>query len=206
MSAVHLPLHAEADAPAEIRALYERAHQKFGPTPLPGALLALGASTALFRDALLNLDRVIGEKGEAPRDERLTIAVGLAVAIGARGLAAWLDALAAAAGVPESRRKAAVEVAIACGTYNGYYRSRSLTDAGPLHDHAVQLRVTPLVQSVLDKRVIETLCVGVSVANGCKSCATGHVTTAVAAGATLAQIDDVLRLGAVLAGLAPLDT
>jgi AhpD family alkylhydroperoxidase len=205
MSFPHLHPLPEDEAPAEVAALYARAHQKFGPTPLPRPLRALGNSPALFRDALLNLERVIGEKGEAPRSERLTIAVGVAVSLGAPSMSRWLDALAEGAGVLPVHRKAAAEVAIACRTYNAYFRARSMMEAGPLHEFQVQLRATPLVQSALDRRVSETLCIAVSVANGCKTCTAGHIATALSAGATHGHVDDVIRLGAVLTGLAPFD-
>lgn len=201
----HLTLNAEEGAPAEAAALFERAHQKFGPAPLPRALVRMGHSPALFRDAMLNLEKVVGEKGVLTRTERLLVALGVAANFGAEDLAHWFDGLAADAGVPAQERRAAIEVATACRVYNHYFKSRTLLDAGPLHDFQVQLRSSPFVQPGMDKRLAETLCVAVSVANGCKSCTTGHVATASQAGATPAQIDDAIRLQAVIAGLAPLD-
>ncbi|MFZ5476894.1 MAG: carboxymuconolactone decarboxylase family protein [Myxococcota bacterium] len=205
MNVPHLPLAAEEGAPEEAAALFARFHQKFGPAPLPRCLVAAGSSPTIFRDAMLNLEKVAGPSGALPQAERLTLGVGVAVALGARSLAAWLDAQAQALGVPDAVRKAAVEVAVACRTYNHFYKSRSLLDAGPLADTQVQLRATPFVQSALEKRLVETLCVAVSVAMGCKSCTTGHVATATQHGATVAQLDEAIRLQAVIAGLASLD-
>jgi AhpD family alkylhydroperoxidase len=205
MSYPHLVLVREDGAPDEASALFARAHQKFGPSRLPGALVALGSSPALFRDAMLNLERVLGEKGELSRADRLTMGVGIATALGAPSLAAWIDAMAEGAGVPPERRKAAVEVAMTCLTYNAYYRSRSMLEEGPITAFEPQLRASPFVQSALEKRLVEVLTVAVSIAGNCRSCANGHAATALQLGATPTQIDEVIRLQAVLAGLAPLD-
>ncbi len=202
MTYPHLSTGTEADAPEEAAALYIRAHQKFGAAPLPLALVAMGASPVLFRDAMLNLEKVIGEIGQSPRGERLTLAVGLAAGVGAPSLAAWFDALADGAGVPALLRKGAVEAAITCRAYNGYFRAHSLIDDAELGAIDVQLRASPFQQSPLTKRLLETLCVAVSVANGCKSCASAHVATALTHGATRPQIDEAIRLQAVIVSMA----
>jgi AhpD family alkylhydroperoxidase len=201
----HLPLSAEEGAPEEASALYARFHQKFGPAPLPVCLVSAGSSTAIFRDAMLNLEKVAGPTGTLSQGERTTLGVGIASALGAKSLAAWFDAQAQAHAVPDAVRKAAVEVAIACRTYNHFYKSRTLLDAGPLADTQVALRATPFVQSALEKRLVEILCVAISVAMGCKSCTTGHVATATEHGATVQQLDEAIRLQAVISGLVPLD-
>lgn len=201
MAFPHLPLQTEADAPEEAAALFARAHQKFGDAPLPAALVAMGSSPVLFRDALLNLEKVIGETGQLPRGERLTLAVGLCAGIGAGALAGWFDGLADAAGVPAQLRKGAIEAAVTCRAYNGYFRAHSLIDDAALGAIDVQLRASPFLQSPLSKKLLETLCVAVSVANGCKSCATAHLATALSHGATRPQIDEAIRLQAVIVSL-----
>ena len=57
----HLPLHEDADVPEAIALLHARARQKLGREELPQALLRLGASPILFRDAMLNLELVTAD-------------------------------------------------------------------------------------------------------------------------------------------------
>lgn len=206
MSLPFFPVLSEADAPEEARALFTRFHEKFGPAPIPTALLRAGNSPAIFRDALMNLEKVVGEKGEIPRAERITMALGIAAAIQAPSLATWLDALAAAAGVPDAKRKAAIEAAITCRTYNAYYRSKSLFKDEKLEPIQVNLRATPFAQSALEKKWVELTSFAVSVAMGCASCTAAHAGTSRQHGVTDGQLDEIVRAQAVLSGLAALDS
>jgi AhpD family alkylhydroperoxidase len=205
MSFPHLPALSEAPEAEEAVPLFARAHHKLGAAPLPLALRRLGASPTLFRDAMLNLERIIGGRPPLGRPDRLLVGIGVCAAIGADGLSTWYDTLAADAGIADTDRRAALEVAIACRTSNAYFRARALVDIPGITGFHAHLRATPLVASPLSKRVTELLCTAVSVAMACRSCATGHGKAAVEFGATLEEVDEAVRIQAVLVGLAPLD-
>lgn len=199
---VHLAVSAEEGAPPEAAALFARAHQKFGPAPLPRALVASARSPVLFRDAMLNLERFLSPKGDLGREEALLVGVAMAAGLGAATLARWFDALAQEAGVQEAARRGAVEVAIACRTVNAWYRAGV---AMKLPGGPPGLRATPMVQPALPKRTAELVSVAMSVAMACATCTAAHIEAAGKAGASTPQVEEVVRLQAVIVGLVPLD-
>ena len=203
----HLPAFEEDALPDEVTALFQRAHQKLGADPLPCALRGLGASPVLFRDTMLNLEHCFADRPPLPRGERLLCGLGVAVAAGAADLANWIDGLAGGHGVPEKERRGAVEISLACRTLNAYYRAKSLLDlpGAGLDPHA-NLRATPLVSGALPKRTLELLCTAVSVLLNCRSCVTAHARAAFEAGADQPQVDEAIRVQAVVLGLALLET
>jgi AhpD family alkylhydroperoxidase len=202
----HLPRVDDADATEEVAALYTRARQKLGAATLPAALRSLAGSPVVFRDMMLNLERTLHERPPLARAERLLVGLGVAAAAGAPDLAHWLDGLAQAHGIPVTDRRSAIEVALVCRTLNAYYRAKSLMDVpGPGLDSHANLRATPLVSSPLAKSTVEMVCTAVSVLTNCRSCVTAHARSAIEAGATQPQLDEVVRVQAVVVGLAVLE-
>lgn len=203
MRTPHLPLYAEASAPDEVRALFPRAHEKLGPVGLPAALRRLGASPVLFRDAMLNLALVFGEAPPLPRVDRLLLGLAVAVALGDDDLAGWLDALAGAE--PPAVRRGVIEVAIACRTLNGYYRALALAEGGWEAERQARLRASPLAHPPVPRPLAELVCVAVSAAMSCRGCVVAHARAAREVGVAPAQLDEALRIQAVLVGLAGAD-
>lgn len=197
----HLPYIREADATGDTAALYKRAHDKLGPAALPEQLLRLGGSQVLFRDAMLNLEKAFAEAPPLLRADRLLVGIGVASAAGTPDLARWVDELAQAAEVPEESRRAAVEVGLACRTLNAYYRVVSLAEGAYPADVHAKLRASPMVGAKLPKSMIELISLGVSVAMACKSCVHAHARAALEAGLKPDQLDEAVRIQAVLVGL-----
>lgn len=206
MDLPHLRRIEEADATEEVAALYTRARQKLGVQTLPAALRSLAGSPVVFRDMMLNLERTLHERPPLARAERLLVGLGTAAAAGAPDLAHWIDGVAAGQGLAEADRRSAIEVALACRTLNAYYRAKSLMDVpGPGLDSHANLRATPLVSSPLARSTMEMVCTAVSVLTICRSCVTAHARAAIEAGATQPQLDEVVRIQAVIVGLATLE-
>lgn len=202
----HLPRIREADATDDVLALLTRAQQKLGTTILPVSLRSLAGSAVLFRDMMLNLERTLHERPPLSRRERLLVGLGVAATAGATDLANWIDGLAEVDNVPDIDRRSAMEVALACRTLNAYYRAKTLMDVpAPGLDSHANLRATPLVSSPLSKSTVELICTAVSVLTNCRSCVTAHAKSALEAGATQAQLDEVVRVQAVIVGLATLE-
>lgn len=187
-----------------------RLNEKLGiDVGAPLALQSLGQQAGeALRDATMNLMRVLapepGRDGGLKQADRVLVAAAVAQALKAPNLVQWFKTLGTTWGVSQDRLSAALAVTYTCTTYNGYYRFRSQLDSeAPFEAFRPELRATPFMRSALDKWLVELICVAVSSVNGCSHCVKGHVAATLENGGTHAQIDEAIRLEAVLAGLAP---
>lgn len=183
-----------------------RVAERFATQAAPAVLSNLPGE--VVRDVALNLARALdGDTAILSRGDRLLIGFGVVVARTGQpgqGLAAWLAEAAKVAGKTEEDLSSTAAVAVACATYNGYYKFRSLVADGKEFD-AFQpaLRASPFVRSSLSKALVELISLAISVMNGCSQCVNGHVQTVKASSLPnpAAAIDEAVRISAVLAAL-----
>ena len=194
----------------ELDGARSRVAERFGVKSAPTVLSAIPGE--IVRDAALNLSRSLdGDSALLARGDRLIIGYGVVVAkTGSpqKGLAQWLADAAKQAGKTDDELEAAQAVALACATYNGYYKFRSLVDQSKDFDgFGTALRASPFVRSALSKTLVELVSLAVSVMNGCGQCVNGHVQTIRQAGLSTpnAAIDEAVRISAVVAALAAWD-
>jgi alkyl hydroperoxide reductase subunit D len=194
----------------ELDGARSRVAERFGVKTAPTVLSAIPGE--IVRDAALNLSRALdGDSALLARGDRLIIGYGVVVAkTGSpqKGLAQWLADAAKQAGKTDDELEAAQAVALACATYNGYYKFRSLVDQSKDFDgFGTALRASPFVRSSLSKTLVELVSLAVSVMNGCGQCVNGHVQTIRQAGLANpnAAIDEAVRISAVVAALAAWD-
>lgn len=180
--------------------LQTRLQERFG-VALPQALTdALPGE--VIRDTLLNLSKALdGDATLLSKSDRLLLGFAVAAAAGGGLWAQWLQQAALAAGQTQETCEAARAVALTCATHNGYYKFRALLESNAHDAFSPGLRATPFVKSILSKTLVELMCIAISVQNGCTHCVQGHVQAAHQAGANAAQIDDVVRIGAVVGAL-----
>jgi len=184
----------------------ERFATKAAPTVLshiPGEVV---------RDAALNLARALdGDSAILSRGDRLLVGLGVVLAktgSPTQGLAAWLSEAAKVAGKTDEDIEAIGGVALACATYNGYYKFRSLIDDSKDFDSfGTALRASPFVRSSLSKTLVELTSLAISVMNGCSQCVNGHVATLRQTGLPnpTAAVDEAVRISAVVAALTAWD-
>lgn len=185
----------------EERASFHRLTERFGAIPVPAALERLPAE--VVRDTCLNLAKTLdGDATLLAPQARLLVALAVAYAQGSHGWVDWLRQVAIQRQVEPAHIEAACAVGVTCSTYNGYYKFRSFVQDATLSSFPVGLRATPFVRSVLEKRLVELICIAVSVQNGCAHCVQGHVQSARQEGASEGVIDEVVRIGAVVGALA----
>ena len=194
----------------ELDGARSRVAERFGVKSAPTVLSAIPGE--IVRDAALNLSRSLdGDSALLARGDRPIIGYGVVVAkTGSpqKGLAQWLADAAKQAGKTDDELEAAQAVALACATYNGYYKFRSLVDQSKDFDgFGTALRASPFVRSALSKTLVELVSLAVSVMNGCGQCVNGHVQTIRQAGLSNpnAAIDEAVRISAVVAALAAWD-
>ncbi len=181
----------------------ERLAERYSMKEPPSVLLKIPAE--IVKDTILNLNRALdGETKILERGERLLIGLAIAAVKGAIPFADWLEQACMAAGKSKEECEAAKAASFTCATYNGYYKFRGLIENPEFDAFPPTLRATPFVKSILGKKFVELLCIAVSVQNACGYCVRGHVKVAKEEGATLAMIDEVVRVGAVVGALCPL--
>ena len=190
----------------ELEGARARVAERFATKSAPTVLSHIPGE--VVRDAALNLARALdGDTAILARGDRLLVGLGVALAKSGsptQGLAAWLSEAAKVAGKTDEDIEAIGAVALACATYNGYYKFRSLVADGKEFD-AFQpaLRASPFVRSSLSKALVELISLAISVMNGCSQCVNGHVQTVKASSLPnpAAAIDEAVRISAVLAAL-----
>lgn len=194
----------------ELDGARSRVAERFSVKSAPAVLAQIPAE--VVRDAALNLARALdGDSAILTRGDRLLIGLGVALAKNGQpgaGLASWLAEAAKVAGKTDEEVEAVGAVALACATYNGYYKFRSLiSDSKPYESFQPGLRASPFVRSALSRTLVELISLAISVMNGCTSCVNGHVETI--KGGHLANpdaaVDEAVRISGVVAALAAWD-
>lgn len=185
----------------ELESVRNRLAERFGVSEAPEVLLHVPAE--VLRDMSLNLIRALDSEPKIlDRGARLLIGLSVATSKGNALLSKWLEHAARAAGKTHEECESAKSVALTCAVYAGYYKFRSLAGTNEYDSFQPGLRATPFVRSLLDKKLVELICIAVSIQNGCSHCVHGHVRAAKEAGASITAIDETVRTGAVIGALA----
>ena len=183
-----------------------RIAERFATKAAPAVLSHIPGE--VVRDAALNLARALdGDSAILSRADRLLIGLGVALAkagTSTHGLIAWLSEAAKVAGKSDEDIESVGAVALACATYNGYYKFRSLIeDSKDFDSFGTALRASPFVRSSLSKTQVELISLAISVMNGCSQCVNGHVATIrqTSLPSPTAAVDEAVRISAVVAAL-----
>ena len=179
--------------------LLGRVSEKLGDVPEAYRTLAL--SQSFLNDSLFNLRKVIAD-GALDVTTKHLIAIAVAAATGGRDLLEARALEARADGVGDDAIVEAMTVAGSMTTFNTFYKFTHMAGAeyGALRP-GLKLGVF-LRPTVLTKLQVELIGAIVSTINACTSCVHGHVATCRELGATVEQIEEALRVGAVVAGIA----
>lgn len=181
----------------------EQLRDFLGVQELPAGLSLLAQSEAGISDLLTNLRRHLAP-GEAPFRSKWLVAVAAAATTGSPEALRLFSAAAQAAGIPQTHALDAVAVALTCSTFNGYHRFRHQVpeaDRAPFEGARVPFHANALVRGALAPAEVEGLCVIVSSLNDCHACVEAHLHKALQLGLTHAQVDELLRVAAVVAAL-----
>jgi alkyl hydroperoxide reductase subunit D len=168
---------------------------------VPDAYETLALNQAYLNDSLFNLRKVLAEGAlDVPTKHLVAIAVastaGSAALVEARALEARAD------GVGDDAIVEALAVAGSMTTFNTFYKFTHMAGAVYAESRPGFKLSVFLRPNVLTKLQVELIGAIVSVVNGCESCVQGHVNTVRELGASIEQIEEALRVGAVVAGLA----
>ncbi|GEM_PF-239703 len=180
----------------------DRIKEVFAVSDLPGEFKILAASENGIQDIYMNLNRQL-QDGTLARRMKLLVALGVAVSQGSRAAVDFLSEAALAAGRSREEVLDTIGVATTCSIFNGYYKFRGLIpdDWKPAFEaFKAPINANAFVKSILPRAEMESVCIGVSVANGCKSCVSGHIEDARQNGVTDEQIDEIVRAAAAAFG------
>ncbi|MFV8754722.1 carboxymuconolactone decarboxylase family protein [Nannocystaceae bacterium ST9] len=99
-------------------------------------------------------------------------------------------------------REAAASAAAIMAMNNVYYRFTHLVSDTRYQSMPARLRMQILGKPGVAKLDYELWCMAVSAINGCGACMDSHAKAVIAGGGTAEQVQEVVRVGAILAGVA----
>ena len=153
------------------------------------------------RDLRINLGVVASSTALTPA-QAWTIALACARTTRSRELIAAVEADGAAqlepAGVAAARGAAAI-----MGMNNVYYRFVHFMEEGSEYGHMpARLRMQVIGNPGIDKLDFELACLAASAINGCEACVRSHEKAVRERGGTKEQVQDAVRIAAVMNGVA----
>ncbi len=153
------------------------------------------------RDLRLNLQAVLRD-GTLTPTQRWGVAIASAIASRSPALRDALVADAAAADVPAAVVEDATAAAAIMGMNNVYYRFRHLVGLPGYEQQRVGLRMNRLVKPASSRADFELFALAVSAINACETCIRGHEKALRDQGITEEQVNDAVRIAAVVHGTA----
>ncbi len=151
------------------------------------------------KDIKLNISSVLTERGTGSltQEQRLGTALATAIASGNVALAKTIEEEAVAY-LDEATVQAAKGAAAIMGMNNIYYRFIHLAENPDYGQMPANLRMNMLMNPGVDKLTFELYSIAVSAVNGCGLCISSHEKSIKHLGGTNAQVQDVVRIAAVV--------
>lgn len=151
------------------------------------------------KDIKLNISSVLSERGTGSltQEQRLGTALATAIAAGNTQLAKTIEQEAVSY-LDESTVEAAKGAAAIMGMNNIYYRFIHLAENPDYGQMPANLRMNMLMNPGVDKLTFELYSIAVSAINGCGLCISSHEKSIKHLGGSNAQVQDVVRIAAVV--------
>ncbi|MEP7219619.1 MAG: carboxymuconolactone decarboxylase family protein [Bacteroidota bacterium] len=179
--------------------LLTRVQEKLGE--IPQAYHTLAINQNFLNDTLYNLKKNMVE-GALDLKTKHLIAVAIAAVSGGPHMVQARAHEAQKDGVTDDQIAEALSVAGSIASYNVFYKFQHL--AGPGYEdfkpgYKLSVFLRPAVLTVFQ---VEMICAIVSTVNDCPYCVKGHLAKCRELGATVPQIEEALRVGALISGVA----
>jgi AhpD family alkylhydroperoxidase len=184
---------------ARIGELLGRVEEKLGE--IPQAYQTLAVSQSFLNDTLYNLKKTMVE-GELDLKTKHLIAVAVAAVSGGPNVVRARAHEAQKDGVSDDEITEALTAAGSIATNNVFYKFQHLAGPGYVEFNPGFKRSVFLRPAVLSNKQVELICAMVSVLNNCTSCVRGHLGKYKDMGGTLGQIEEGLRVAALVSGFA----
>lgn len=159
-------------------------------------------SPEYLKDLYMNLSQHLFKETEIKLGTKAVLAAVSASHAGNKELAEFFTARALAAGATLEQIYEGVGIAATSTSFNYYHKLRSLSGTQEFDGHKPGLRATLFQRPSLGKAFAELVNLMTSTANGCGSCISGHIVEAQQHDVTKDQIDEVIRIGAMVQSMA----
>lgn len=188
-----------------LRAL-DRIKERFHLGALPAALTLAAGSESGISDIYMNLNRQLAD-GKLEEKTKLLVAVGIASVAGKDQATELFAQMAQAAGRTAHETLDAASVGAICSIFNGYYRFRDQIPAESLPTYEAfraPFNANSFMKTSLNQMETEAICIAVSSVNNCHKCVEGHMSKGKSLGMTDEQIDELIKVAAVVLATANL--
>ncbi len=199
-----LPPLSPEEAPEPTKALYQRITETIGGgEKLPGGFLLMGHVESFLQDSYMNYRKFVVD-GAGQLDEKTRHALVLAT-VSAMNCKACIEAHGRACqkhGWSQQEVAEILAITATCTMYNLFYKFKDLVEDANLEGRSVGLRAHAFQKVSLPQSLVELINIVVSNISGCKRCTAGHTRKALDLGMTHDQIDEALKVSAVMASFA----
>ncbi|MEX0775503.1 MAG: carboxymuconolactone decarboxylase family protein [Phycisphaeraceae bacterium] len=193
------PLSPEA-APDSTRAIYDRIKETIGGGQVSLGFQMMGRVESFLQDSYMNYRKYIHDgAGKLDAKQRAAIALATSSAMNCHSCVKAHARDAMDAGWSDGQVAEILAVTATCTMYNVFYKFKDLAENADLAGRSVGLRAHTWQKVSLDQTLVELINIVVSNINTCKSCTSGHVEKALQLGLTGDQIDEALKVSAVMA-------
>ncbi|AWV89951.1 carboxymuconolactone decarboxylase family protein [Bradymonas sediminis] len=159
-------------------------------------------SPEYLKDVYMNVSQHLFKETSIKVGTKAVLAAVAASHAGNKELAEFFAARALAEGASMEQIYEGMGIAATSTSFNFYYKFRSLSQTDEFEGHKPSLRATLFQRPSLGKAFAELVNLMISTANGCASCVSGHITEAEQHDVSKDQIDEVIRIGAIVQSMA----
>lgn len=191
-----------SDAQAKV---FKRALSKFEvpeDEDAPSWMRVMLNSPEFLKDVYMNVSKHLFNETEIKIPTKAVLAAVAASHAGNQELAKYFADRALAAGATDEQIYEGMGIAATSTSFNFYFKFRSLAKTQDFDGHKPGLRATLFQRPSLGKAFAELVNLMISTANGCASCVSGHIQEAEQHDVSKAQIDEVIRIGAIVQSMA----
>jgi len=194
-----VPPLAPEQASDSVKQIYERIKETIGHGELPVGYQMMGRVEAFLSDAYMNYRKFIADgSGKLDQKTREVIVLAVSSAMNCVHCVRHHAKDAQTKGLSEQEVFEVLAVTATCTMYNNYFKFKDLAGDEAFKAMPVGLRAHAFIKTSLDPKLVELINVVVSNINGCPMCTSGHVAKALELGLTHEDIDEAVKIAAVM--------
>lgn len=192
------PVPPDQASPA-VQGVYDQIRQSIGQGQVSVGFQMMANVEPYLRDSFENYHRTLYQgAGRLDAKQREAIALAVSSAMNCTACVRSHAKRAVEMGWTGQQVTEILAVVATCTMYNTYYRFKDLSGDGAFEPMKMELRADTMRENTLGREVTELISIVVSNINGCRECVGSHVKKALKLGLTHADIDEAVRLSAMM--------